>query len=235
MAYSVTCPSCRSILKSNNPIPAGKKMKCPKCGIVFEAEPDDAVTAAPPKPAPPAAVAEPADDEEPRGREARSEEDDEPRKQKRREDDEEEDGTARKAKKKARMGMWIGLGVGGGFLLMLLCAGCGGLGFYFYSSSSARIVGTWESINTPIRIIYQFNPDGRGSMNALGLQVGFKYKLQGTTLEVEPERANVQGLPDVFIGNQAARRSTVTITGNEMVMTDSARPGVASVRFRRVQ
>ncbi len=32
---SFSCPKCRKVLKSNNPIPDGKKIKCPACTHVF--------------------------------------------------------------------------------------------------------------------------------------------------------------------------------------------------------
>jgi hypothetical protein len=37
MSTTFTCPECRSILKSANPILAGKKIKCPKCQKIFAA------------------------------------------------------------------------------------------------------------------------------------------------------------------------------------------------------
>ena len=35
MAHSIKCTHCGSVLKSANPVPAGKKVKCPKCAKVF--------------------------------------------------------------------------------------------------------------------------------------------------------------------------------------------------------
>ncbi|MBV9123042.1 MAG: phosphohydrolase, partial [Planctomycetes bacterium] len=32
---SYSCPECGAAIKSANPIPAGKKVKCPKCATVF--------------------------------------------------------------------------------------------------------------------------------------------------------------------------------------------------------
>src|SRR5262245_50724951 len=34
-ATAYTCPKCRVVLKTNNPLPAGKAVKCPKCANVF--------------------------------------------------------------------------------------------------------------------------------------------------------------------------------------------------------
>ncbi len=59
MASVVVCPSCQSNLRSATPIPAGKKVKCPKCGEAFVVPPpqeqaeeilefDDAPAASPP-------------------------------------------------------------------------------------------------------------------------------------------------------------------------------------------
>jgi hypothetical protein len=39
MSVSYECPACSSKLKSPNPIPAGKSIKCPKCGATFTPEP----------------------------------------------------------------------------------------------------------------------------------------------------------------------------------------------------
>src|SRR5262249_9639873 len=33
--HSYTCPKCKTILKRQEPVPAGKKMKCPKCQKIF--------------------------------------------------------------------------------------------------------------------------------------------------------------------------------------------------------
>src|SRR5438132_164215 len=31
----VVCPDCKAVLKPGKPVPEGKKIKCPKCGIDF--------------------------------------------------------------------------------------------------------------------------------------------------------------------------------------------------------
>src|SRR5256885_667419 len=33
--HQYTCPKCKSILKRQEPVPPGKKMKCPKCQTIF--------------------------------------------------------------------------------------------------------------------------------------------------------------------------------------------------------
>lgn len=38
MAQSIKCTHCGAVMKSANPIPAGKKVKCPKCGQAFAVE-----------------------------------------------------------------------------------------------------------------------------------------------------------------------------------------------------
>src|SRR5262245_48971454 len=60
---TVRCPKCKAVLKPSKPLPAGKKVKCPKCANLFSVKPDDsdikvAVPAGPksktkPKPAAP--------------------------------------------------------------------------------------------------------------------------------------------------------------------------------------
>lgn len=37
--YKVSCPSCKTVLKSAQPLPPGKKIKCPKCQQVFATAP----------------------------------------------------------------------------------------------------------------------------------------------------------------------------------------------------
>ena len=55
MNHSIECVHCKAVLKSATPVPAGKKVKCPKCKQVFTTP--EAVPAPPPEPAPPAAAA----------------------------------------------------------------------------------------------------------------------------------------------------------------------------------
>jgi hypothetical protein len=62
--HTVTCPECESTLKSNKPIPQGKKIKCPECGTSFTTPEDKPEPAPMPKkpakkPATPAAGAKP--------------------------------------------------------------------------------------------------------------------------------------------------------------------------------
>lgn len=52
-----TCPECKAILKPSQPVPAGKKIKCPRCGHPFVASEAEEKAVAekptlPPKPAP---------------------------------------------------------------------------------------------------------------------------------------------------------------------------------------
>src|SRR6266404_9395366 len=44
--HQYTCPSCHAILKREAPVPAGKKIRCPKCETVFAPQ-DDRVAATP--------------------------------------------------------------------------------------------------------------------------------------------------------------------------------------------
>jgi hypothetical protein len=39
--FKTTCPDCGATLKSSNPMPPGKKVKCPKCGKAFTVAEDD--------------------------------------------------------------------------------------------------------------------------------------------------------------------------------------------------
>jgi hypothetical protein len=112
--FKTTCPDCGAILKSSNPMPSGKKVKCPKCGKGFTvpedeeppapAQPVARTTKAAKKPAP-APAAKPDDDDDEVGtygvvRDAdldkppdEDEDDDD-------DDDDDEDGARKKKKKK---------------------------------------------------------------------------------------------------------------------------------------
>jgi uncharacterized Zn finger protein (UPF0148 family) len=59
-----TCPECKSVLKRAEPLPAGKKIKCPSCGAIFAPSGDGAAKAVPAKAAAGAAAAKkPIDDD----------------------------------------------------------------------------------------------------------------------------------------------------------------------------
>src|SRR5262245_42784453 len=59
------CPECGAQLRPANPVPPGKKLKCPKCETVFA--PAAAAKAKPVKPAAPPKAAAPADGDDDRG------------------------------------------------------------------------------------------------------------------------------------------------------------------------
>ena len=40
-AFKLTCPECSTVLKPAKPVPAGKKVKCPRCETIFTAGPDE--------------------------------------------------------------------------------------------------------------------------------------------------------------------------------------------------
>ncbi|HKI33785.1 MAG TPA: hypothetical protein VKA46_18175 [Gemmataceae bacterium] len=110
-AVTFACPECGKVLKSAQPLPAGKKIKCPTCEAVFPmpAQEDEELAAGvSAKRRRPAAVA-PADDEDapPRrkGRRPRDDEDDdeEPRSRRRsREDDDDDDDEDERPRRRSR-------------------------------------------------------------------------------------------------------------------------------------
>ena len=105
MAFSFTCPECRSKLKTATAIPAGKTVQCPKCKKVFTM-PEDAAEDDAPAPARASAARTPARnadaEEAPRKRGSDfdfGDEDEAPRsRRKARDDDEEEAPRARKSR-----------------------------------------------------------------------------------------------------------------------------------------
>src|SRR5687768_14667959 len=114
MAHSTVCPYCAAVLKSANPVPPGKKVKCPKCEKPFVVGEDQAPGAATVR-IPPEMVARALD----HGAGGRDDADDAPRKG---------DNGGKPMPKKSSKGLLIGL-IGGGLLLLTCCcAGVGGGG-----------------------------------------------------------------------------------------------------------
>jgi hypothetical protein len=162
----VTCPECEQKLRMNAPVPAGKRVKCPKCAALFTPAGEDEEEAPSPRtavmpPRPGRSKADPDEDDRPRKRPARQEDDEEeeaprarsrPRREdddeedaprprsRRRDDDEEEDDRPRRKRKPAKGGNALLLwgGIGGGVALVCLL-GCGGLLFFLYSVGSGAV------------------------------------------------------------------------------------------------
>lgn len=165
------CPACNKVLKSSNPLPAGKKVKCPGCGNIFTVpgEEEAAIQARSPVPLPRAGRKtrrdEDSGDDPPRQRKSRRDEDDErPRnKQRRREEDEDDDLPQRKRRacdddeededddkprsrksrrKPAKSRTLLFVGLGGGLLaLLLIVVGVVLFGF---------VLGTAAAANDPL-------------------------------------------------------------------------------------
>jgi len=57
--HQYTCPSCHVILRREQPVPAGKKIRCPKCETVFAPHEDKVTAKAAPAAAPAAVAAKP--------------------------------------------------------------------------------------------------------------------------------------------------------------------------------
>ena len=236
MAFSVTCPYCRAILKSANPVGAGKTVRCAKCGQAFETlalEDSTAVSASPPGLAPltlddrPASAPEEAPavgskkrrddrDDEPRRRRDREEDyDDEPRSKRDR-----DEGEPRIRKPKRRTSNFLGISIGLGILtlgvLAVGCVGCGGLGYWMYTVFGRHpIVGRWEQTNHPLgqKVINSFDPDGKGSVQLANITIAFKYRVEGNNLTIEPQQA-VQGP----LGG-VTERFSMQINGDNMTLT----------------
>jgi hypothetical protein len=94
MPYVVTCPKCKTKLKSNDPVPAGRSVTCLKCKTMFTLMKPAPELEAPAKPAPsadrvdrPARPRDDDDDDRPRRRKDDDEEEDRPRSRRRDDDD----------------------------------------------------------------------------------------------------------------------------------------------------
>lgn len=110
MPATVTCPSCNTTLKPKTPVPAGTRIKCPKCQTVFAVPGDeeDVVAAAP----------------APRAAAPREESDDfaamsgEP------------GDASRVERPKKKTPLWVWLVSAAGVLLLLSCGCCGTLVYF---------------------------------------------------------------------------------------------------------
>jgi len=131
MPHSVKCTNCGAILKSQNPIAAGKKIKCPKCAKPFVVEPEEEDEKEPEEEEAGADSAdgveeETEEEEKPRAKKpARASDDDD-------EEDDEDDGPKKKgkddnkSKKKSSATMIIVIVV----VLFFCCCGCSGGGWF---------------------------------------------------------------------------------------------------------
>ncbi len=125
MPATITCPHCNVTLKPKTPVPAGTRIKCPKCQTAFVVPGGGAAPAAvAPKPGPKSAVAKPA---APKPKPAPPPPEEEEEVAEAEAADGADDGAAGegeapvKAKKKIPLWVWIASGVGAFFLLCGCC------------------------------------------------------------------------------------------------------------------
>jgi hypothetical protein len=165
------CPTCNVTLKSSNPVPAGKKMKCPKCAAFFPMPASDsaAISSGPPRAAPAprpvtaVVVATPVDADE--------------------DDDVEIAARARprKRKQKSNTGLIVGLVLGGVGLLLLVGLGVTGLMWVLKSSGSVA-AKDWKEFQSPpgrFRVMIPGTPAQKPQSlsSPVGLITGQEYTL----------------------------------------------------------
>jgi phage FluMu protein Com len=131
---SITCTHCSAVLKTKDPVPPGKKVKCPKCGQPFVVGESSEEAAAPPSPADSNGGFQ---DEAPAPKKGKA-----PGKNS--EESEGEDAPAKGKKgngKKTNTGMIIGIVVGA-VLLCCCCPTCvGGIFQAFEDTIKAALIG----------------------------------------------------------------------------------------------
>src|SRR5579859_1310792 len=105
MSVVITCPECDAKLKMNAPIPAGKKVKCPKCSTSFAPASDEPEEEPAPRAGKEAGITAAPKAKRLAGR-SDDEDDDRPRRRKSADDDEdiEDDRPQRSRKKKRKAG-----------------------------------------------------------------------------------------------------------------------------------
>jgi hypothetical protein len=213
--FTFSCPSCQSVLKSAGQAEPGKKIKCPKCAVVFQLPS-----------ASPSGVRVPDRErrEESRFQQDRDEDfdDEAPRKRRRRyeEDDYEEDRPKRRRRRKkaasSSLVMWFVLGgvglavlVGGGLAFVWLLGGF----------TQSRLVGRWTIDNHFAQgaITYEFRRDGTFTItsNFIGnTEIGGTYSVTGNTLTMVPNNVQSQGrnLPPAQVGQMQVQIESVDAT-----------------------
>ena len=102
------------------------------------------------------------------------------------------------------------------------------------SSANNRIVGTWEQTNNPLglRPTIVFQGDGRGQVRVGAIQGGFKYKFDGTLLEMESDAVGIKG--GFFFANRVTQFNVSFNGNNEMVTNSLDVPNAQPERFRRL-
>ena len=123
--FALTCPECDAVLKMANAMPAGKKVKCPKCEAVFPVPTEEEETLPAKVKHRPAPVENAADAPLP------DEDDDERRPRRRRKKDKS------KEEKRGPSGLVIGLAIAGIVLLVLGAATGGGIYWYLTSGNNS--------------------------------------------------------------------------------------------------
>lgn len=144
MPATVTCPNCNVTLKPKTPVPAGTRIKCPKCQTVFAVPGDGAApAAAAPKPGPTSGVARPAapkptpPEEEEEIAESADGADDAT----------EREGEAPVKAKKKGTPLWVWLVSGGAILLLGCCGVCGIGGYMVYNTVASHGSGSVTLLN----------------------------------------------------------------------------------------
>jgi hypothetical protein len=123
MPTSFACPACRSVLKTKVEVPAGKKVKCPKCANIFAAPAADAKVAAAMRSGAPAASTGGARTDVrtgkppalPAARRSAPRDDDEVREERR-----ERKRSKKRKKKQSNLPLLLGIGGGGGALIAVI-------------------------------------------------------------------------------------------------------------------
>jgi hypothetical protein len=229
MAHAVTCPECKAVLKSGTPVPAGKPIKCPKCGADFAAVPDPAEdeTVLPP----PGGLAAAAGLEAPAAGPGGTVE--KPAAKKKADGSPVSgEGAGAKPKQMSR-GLLYGL-IGGGALLLTCCCSCGVGGpavwyFVWPRGQEALLVGRWRTNF----LEYEFRADKKLKLRNLvnGGHFDLVYRVDGpNTIEVKGDTAGentLNGQP------YPTRRFEFTLTGDTLTLRELTGDDREPIVFKR--
>ena len=259
MSYSIQCGQCQAILNLANAVPAGQKVRCPRCKQIFTvaaevssgAEPLAApvVTAPAPEAAQPQIddVLIPALEEIPADATNQSADDERRRKKRRR---------ARKRRRALREAGATGvmddplpnqpetkktspwlliLSIGGGIIGLCVCVGAAFVGYSYIDTGSQTpdIIGRWQNDQVlTIKATYDFQRNGAGKLRIGDAAVDFDYRLTGSLLTIIPSH-KAGGAKGLVVHSEEVQYRVARI-GNTLEFSNPEKRGVPPVVYRKV-
>jgi phage FluMu protein Com len=182
MIHSIRCSHCDAVLKSPNPRPAGKKMKCPKCRQIFTAHHDEPETAMQTAPAAMATS-------------KRSRHDDDTMDYVEDFEDESRPRGKLASPHRGRMPLWLILLIA--VVPVVLVLAVVAILLFAATSPQALIIGTWKATEPVPGVVVEFHREGTLIVRQNGLQASARYRLiddKLVELELPNQDRQLQGM-----------------------------------------